>query len=140
MSLSRAQLLTRLQNTYAILLSEAALTITDTSAGLGPALDDTLRELGVAEDDLAAGEIENEDILDAIELGGYFVLLQIANIFAIRTSVSVDGLSVGQNQQFSAVMKLLEAKRAALTKAGYLRGAGRMTYGSYTLDFQEPYS
>lgn len=140
MSLSRAQLLTRLQNTYAILLSEAALTITDTSAGLGPALDDTLRELGVAEDDLAAGEIENEDILDAIELGGYFVLLQIANIFAIRTSVSVDGLSVGQNQQFSAVMKLLEAKRTALTKAGYLRGAGRMTYGSYTLDFQEPYS
>jgi hypothetical protein len=136
--MTRAQLLTRLQNKFSAITANIGMATTDTAEGYGPVLDDTLRAMGFTEAQLASPVIADEDIRTVLILAEYYALEQFAIHLTVRFSVGLDGgaLVVQLQQVFQQVKAMLDAARVKAQRTGRLSsGAG---YGDLLLDFLEP--
>lgn len=135
--MTRADLLTYLQNKFTKLASDTGQATTDTANGYGPALDNALRSLGFSESQLAAPAIADADILDLLSLADYYALKNFAAALAIRVSINLDGDAKSRQQAFQQTKVLLDMAREDCKEKGLIGSSGWQA-GTIMLDFLEP--
>jgi hypothetical protein len=135
--MNRTDALTYLQNGYDEYSAEASWDATKVTQVSNTVIDQSLRQLGVMEDDLPTADIEGTEIVSYQALLDYFMLDRLVRTFALRTDVSVSGISSRQSQTFTFVWQLREDAGKRCAGLG-ISPAQSMSAGYFTLDFLEP--
>lgn len=135
--MNRTQALDYLTNEYSDLLTESNLDSDAALRAYSTAIDQALRTLGYAEDELVSANVEDE-VSEYLALLDYFALSRYVKVFAVRSDVSVSGaISASQSQAYKQVKELLDAATERLAGLG-VSPTQAFQVGRFTLDFLEP--
>lgn len=126
---------------YSDLATDAGFTSTQITAAYSTATDQALRQLGIAEADLATADIES-DVLKYTACLNYYALLRFARLLALRFDVSLPGpVKADRSQAFDRVKQLMDEAADELAGLGILVGSASKNafqMGRVNLDFLEP--
>ncbi len=102
------------------------------------AIDQSLRQLGYAESDLASADVLQVQVVPYIALLDYFALKRYAKFFSLRVDTTVQGaLSAKRQQTFASVKALLDMAERRCIQLG-VGPVENIVAGRFTLDFLEP--
>lgn len=136
---TRSGMLEYLQNLYGTLVTQLATgqTWADTIAGVGIQIDNTLREYGIAEANLASPTIDSDDSLKIIALLEYYGLEKIVYDISARVDITQPSMSAKQGQLGGQLDKLLKEKLRKAQSFGYLLNTGAISTGKWDLGSTE---
>lgn len=135
--MTRAELLTYVQNQFSSLITDTEWTNTDTAGGLKPILDRVFLTLGVSFSGLSTATIDDSLAIDALALTDYFGYNFFLTLMADRVDIAYDERATNRLESQSPKL-ILAAKQAALEECqrlGYLKT--RVSYGTLMLDYLE---
>lgn len=140
--MDRASALAYLTSEFAELATDAKFSSTQTSTAYSTAIDNSLRKLGVFEEDLATADVVQADIQKYIKLLEYFALRRFSRLLAVRFDVEAGNKSIvaTRSQAFRMVEQLIEEARSELAVLGIVVGGDNKIFemGRINLDFLEP--
>lgn len=136
--MTRAEALAVISAQVPELAAKAGLALTDTAATFGPAIDASLKALGIARASWPTAVVAATSADDYEALLAYHALRRIWQALAAKEDVSLSGtLSLSRSQVFRQVETLLAEARAEVERRGLVLGGG-VTLTRFTLDFLEP--
>ena len=138
MSFTRADALTYVTNSFAELISDVGLGLTDTAGAMKEVLDDALLLHGVDYDDLASPTIANADILGLRAILTYTLLNRCYNAALHRVDITLDGPNMSKRR--SQMVAQLKDRVAAAKEAAeeFFSDDGSFSLTTMDLDFLEP--
>ena len=137
--MDRPAALSYLTSEFADLAGDAGFTTDQLNTAYSTATDMALRQLGVAETDLATTTVLQAQVMQYLALLGYYALKRFARLLSVRVAVILPGPTSAQRQQaFAQVNILLEAAESDLAKLGVDLGNAMWQLGRVDLDFLEP--
>jgi hypothetical protein len=138
----RASALAYLTSEFAELATDAKFSSTQTSTAYNTAIENSLRKLGVVEEDLATADVVQADIQKYLKLLEYFALKRFSRVLSIRFDAEVGQKAVvaTRSQAFKMVEQLIEEARSELAVLGIVVGGDNNIFemGRINLDFLEP--
>jgi hypothetical protein len=139
MTLSRASTVTYLAAEFAALLTESGVGATDITAGLGPPVDNALRQMEVAEADLATTTVADADVSAYLALCEYYALARICRALANRGDIDARNTIGPRSIVFQQARDLMQQAEAKCAAFGYaVTGGGSFEFGRLVLDYTEP--
>jgi hypothetical protein len=137
--MDRTAATTWLTSEFAELATDAGLSGDQLTTAYSNVVDMALRQLGVAETDLATYSTTQDQVQSFLALLNYYALKRYARLFSMRVAVALPGpTSAQRNQAFQQVNALLNAAEADLVKLGVDLGSSTWQMGRVNLDFLEP--
>lgn len=121
--MNRAQLTTYLVNKFGALAADTGTALTDTSDGFGPAIDQSLRVLGVDEEDLATAVVTGKLVIHWQALADYFLLDMFETKLIVRVDTALDERVVSrlESQAAKNLRPKVEAALKVCQRYGYLK-------------------
>lgn len=127
--ITRGNMLDYAEVQHAELAAEAGITIADTTAGIGLALDQAVAKLGSDTSNLDA----------AYALTDYYVLQRVWYALASRVDFDATAVQRNRSQVFNQVYSLLEDARRRCAAAGHaVAREGMISLVEYNTDYLEP--
>lgn len=140
--MDRVSAMAYLSTEFAELATDAKFSSGQTSTAYSTAIDNSLRKLGVVEEDLATADVVQADIQKYLKLLEYFALKRFERLLAVRFDAEVGQKAVvaSRSQAFKMVQQLVEEARSELAVLGVVVGGDNKTFemGRINLDFLEP--
>ena len=137
--MDRTAATTWLTSEFAELATDAGFTTDQLNTAYSTAIDMALRQLGVAEADLATYDTTQDQVMSYLALLTYWALKRFARVLSLRVSVTLPGPTAAQrNQAFGQVKALLADAEADLVRLGVDLGQSTWQMGRVDLDFLEP--
>lgn len=142
--MDRAAATTYLTEEYRELAADAKFDSGQTTSAYNTAIDMSLRQLGIAEEDLSAYDVAQSDTLKYLALLNYYALVRFARLLSIRFDVKAGqgAIEASRSQAFAAIQQLKDEAAAELATFGIIVGAeaagGFYQIGRLNLDFLEP--
>lgn len=137
--MDRTAATTWLTNEFADLATDAGFTSGQITTAYSTATDMALRQLGVAETDLATYDTTQAQVMPYLALLGYYALKRFARLLSVRVAVVLPGPTSAQRQQAFAQVNILMAQAESdLVKLGVDLGQSTWQMGRVNLDFLEP--
>jgi hypothetical protein len=135
--MDRSAALTYLTQNFRELATEVQFTDEQRSDAYSAAMDMSLRDLGYAESDLSAADVEQANVRKYLALLDYYALKRFSRVLSTRVAVSLPGpVSKQANQAFAQVQALLAQAKQELADLGVdIGGTASFKFGRLNLGF-----
>lgn len=139
--MNRAAATTFLTSEYAEIATSAKFSDDQTTTAYSTAIDMSLRQLDVKEEDLATADTTQDQTIGFIALLNYYALKRFVRIFSLQFDVAVGSGAVDakRSQIFNMMKQSLEDAEQECLKLGFNLGGGpSFQMGYLNLDFNTP--
>ncbi len=139
--MDRATATTYLTNEYVDLATDSKFTSGQISTAYSTAIDNSLRQLGYAETDLATADVDQTNVKKYLALLEYFTLKRFLRLYSLKFNVKAGSGAVdaSRSQAFEQIRQLLGDAEADLARLGIpLGGIQSFEMGRLTTDILEP--